>query len=469
MLVTVSTTHQPTEDFGYLLAKHPGKVQTIPLAHGEAHVYYPELSAARATVALLLDLDAVGLVRGRPGGDGEGTIANYVNDRPYVASSFMSVAIAQVFGSAIRGQCRDRPELVQQPIPLEISLSAVPSRGGESLLRRLFEPLGHAVEARRLPLDEQHPEWGDSRDFTVTLRTTTTLSAALTHLYVLLPVLDDDKHYWIGEDEIEKLLAHAGPWLKSHPERELIATRYLGHHRSLVRAALERLQADDTPDVDSTEVAKAEGEEVLEEKISLNEQRLRAVEEEILALGARTVIDLGAGEGRLVRRLMKHRSIEKITAVDVSPRVLEIMEDRLRLDRLPPRQRARLEIIQGSVTYRDARFSGFDVATLVEVIEHVEPSRLQALADVVFGTARPEHVLVTTPNVEHNVRFTGMASGAKRHADHRFEWTRAELATWASAIAERFGYALRSRAIGADDPEVGPPTVMVIFSKKGAS
>lgn len=467
MLLTITTTHAPAHELSYLLAKHPAKLQTFQLSHGQAHVYYPEVSEARTTAALLLDLDSVGLVRGKQGS--EGTLAQYVNDRPYVASSFLAVAIAQVLGSALRGVSKERPALAETPIPLELRISALPSHGGEPLLRRLFEPLGHQVEAERLPLDDAHPEWGPSRYFRVTLRATHTLSTVLSHLYVLLPVLDHDKHYWIGQDELEKLLSHAGEWLANHPDRELIATRYLGHHRSLVREALERLAADETPDVEASEERKAEGEEALEQKLSLNELRLQAVEEEVMAAEPRAVIDLGAGEGKLLKRLLAQRSIERLVGVDVSPRALEIAEQRLHLDRLPPRQRARIALIQGSLTYRDRRFEGFDVACLVEVIEHLELERLGSLARVVFEFARPRVVILTTPNVEHNARFNGLAPGKLRHADHRFEWTRAQLAQWCQGVAARFGYAVRYRGIGEDDPLLGPPTQMAILTREGTA
>jgi 3' terminal RNA ribose 2'-O-methyltransferase Hen1 len=147
-----------------LLAKHPEKLQTFSLAYGRAHVFYPVATSTCCTAALLLEIDPVGLVRGRPLAD-VGSIGQYVNDRPYVASSFTSVAIAQVFGSALAGRSRERPELAETPIPLEVDLEAVPCRGGESFLRRLFEPLDYRLEATRLPLDPEFPEWGESNSF----------------------------------------------------------------------------------------------------------------------------------------------------------------------------------------------------------------------------------------------------------------------------------------------------------------
>src|SRR5262249_14918924 len=217
MLLTITTTHRPASDLGYLLHKHPDRCQSFDLSFGEAHVFYPEVGAERCSACLLLDVDPVGMGGGK---SADFLLAQYVNDRPYAASSFMSVAIAQVFGSALQGRCKDRPELAATSIPLSARIDVLPVRGGERFLRNVFEPLGYAVEATRRPLDERFPEWGESPYFAVTVRKTTTLSDLLSHLYVLIPVFDNAKHYWIGEEEMEKLLAKGEGWLAGHPEKE---------------------------------------------------------------------------------------------------------------------------------------------------------------------------------------------------------------------------------------------------------
>jgi 3' terminal RNA ribose 2'-O-methyltransferase Hen1 len=238
MLLTITTTCQPASDLGYLLHKHPDRVQTFDMSFGKVHVFYPEVGAERCTACLLLDVDPVGMVRG---GKPSFMLAQYVNDRPYTASSFMSVAIAQVFGSALQGRCKDRPELAETPIPLTARIDVLPVRGGERFLRNVFEPLGYTVEATRCPLDERFPEWGEGPYFAVTIQKTTKLADLLTHLYVLIPVFDNAKHYWIGDDEMEKLLAKGEGWLASHPEKGEITRRYLKHQPSLFREALARL------------------------------------------------------------------------------------------------------------------------------------------------------------------------------------------------------------------------------------
>src|SRR3984957_3493487 len=242
MLLTLTTTHQPATDLGYLLCKNPARSQAFDLSFGTVHVFYPEATIARCTAALLLEVDPVGLVRNRRGPAGEGfSLEQYVNDRPYVASSFLSVAISRVLGSALSGTSRERPELAKTPIPLTARISVLPCRGGEMFLRKLFEPLGYIVSAIQHPLDEKFPEWGEGPYFTVELSHTITMHDLLTHLYVLVPVLDNDKHYWVGDDEVEKLLRHGDSWLAGHPEKEQIVSRYLKHRKYLADAALTRL------------------------------------------------------------------------------------------------------------------------------------------------------------------------------------------------------------------------------------
>ncbi len=465
MLLTITTTHRPATDLGFLLHKHPGRFQSYDLSFGRAHVFYPEASEDRCSACLLLDVDPVGIVRGR--GAGEGLLSQYVNDRPYVASSFLSVAIAQVLGSALQGRCQSRPELVQAPIPLEARLDVLPVRGGESFLRAVFEPIGYEVEAIRHPLDDRFPEWGESPYFSVRLRRESTLADLLSHLYVLIPVFDNAKHYYIGPDEMEKLLARGAGWLANHPERETIARRYLKFQPGLYREALARLVQEEEPsEADGAAEVPRSGdrvEEVLERPIRLHDQRIGAVLAAIRATGARRVLDLGCGEGRLLRELLNDRHFEEIVGLDVSIRSLEIARDRLKLDRKPEKQAARLKLLHGSLTYRDRRLEGFDAAAVVEVVEHLDPPRLSAFERVLFEHARPGTIVLTTPNREYNATWADVGPDRLRHPDHRFEWTRREFEEWAEGIAGRFGYAVRFQPVGPEDEALGPPTQMAVF------
>lgn len=465
MLLTITTTHRPATDLGYLLRKNPERLHSFDLPFGKAQVFYPEASDERCSAALLLDVDPIGLVRGRQKTAGfDPGLQQYVNDRPYVASSFLSVALTKVYGSAMSGTSKGRPELADKSIPLTARIDVLPCRGGEALLRRLFEPLGYRVTADGHPRDEHFPDWGASRYFSVTLEATCRLRDLLNHLYVLIPVMDDGKHYWVGDDEVEKLLRRGGEWLGSHPDRELIVDRYLKHRQSLARQAVARLIEQDQSDVDAAEAEHEQEEQDIEKPIGLNEQRINSVLAVLRGSGARRVLDLGCGEGKLVGALLADKTFQEIVGVDVSYRSLEVARQRLHLDRMPERQAERVKLLHGSLTYRDKRLAGYDAAALIEVIEHLDPFRLPTLERVVFGSARPKVVVVTTPNVEYNVRFENLSAGRLRHKDHRFEWTRTEFQAWAVGVGARNRYEVRFLPVGPEDEDVGAPTQMAVFS-----
>jgi 3' terminal RNA ribose 2'-O-methyltransferase Hen1 len=460
MLLTITSTAAPATDLGFLLHKHPEKVQATDLSFGKAHFFYPEATEARCTAALLLDVDPIALSRGRP--DAETPLEPYVNDRPYVVSSFLSVALSRVLGTALGGRCERRPELARSSLPLTARLSVLPCRGGEAVLRRLFEPLGYRVTATQHTLDPRFPDWGESSYFTVELEATRPLHELLTHLYVLVPVLDDDKHYYVGEDEVDKLVRQGEGWLPAHPECELITRRYLKHQRGLTRRALARLIEGDPDQV--AEVEAVEEAEV-ERTVSLAEARTGAVLAELRAARARSVVDLGCGEGRFLRTLLADPAFERIAGLDVSHRALTRAAERLRLDELPARRRERLDLLHGSLIYRDRRLEGFDAAVLIEVVEHLDADRLPALERTIFEFARPGLVVVTTPNVEYNVHFPTLPADRLRHRDHRFEWTRAEFQAWGQTVAARFGYTVTFSPVGPDHPVTGAPTQMGVFRR----
>ena len=464
VLLTIGADISGT-DLGYLLHKNPAREHSFDLPFGKAHVFYPALGDGSAQAALLLDIDPVGLVRGSAKGSGEGTLDQYVNDRPYVASSFLSVALSRVFGTAMGGRSKERQQLADTPLHWTAVITAAPCRNGESFIRRLFEPLGYTVDVERHPLDERFPEWGEGFHYTVRLSGQTRLQDLLTHIYVLVPVLDAEKHYWVGDEEVEKLLRKGEGWLAGHPERETIAARYLRYDRRLTREALARLADEDAPDPEAVEQTRANEELEIEAPIRLWEQRIGAVLSALRAVEAKTVIDLGCGEGKLLKELLRDKIFERIVGMDVSWRSLEVAQRRLYLDQMPPAQRKRIELIHGSLMYRDKRLANFDAAAVLEVVEHLDPPRLAAFERVLFEHAQPKAVIITTPNSEYNVKFASLPEGRFRHRDHRFEWTRSEFTTWATGIGERFGYQVRFVPVGPEDAAIGAPTQMGVFTK----
>jgi 3' terminal RNA ribose 2'-O-methyltransferase Hen1 len=436
-------------DLGFLLHKHPDHLHTREVASGTAHIFFPESGEESTTAVLFLDVDPVGLVRGRSE-HADGLLTQYVNDRPYAASSFLSVALARSFGQSLAGKSKDRQELAERPLPFEARV--LPLSISNELARTLFEPLGYAVS---FEADRSHG--------TLKIAGSKLLRELLSHLYVLIPVLDNDKHYYIGEDEVEKLLAKGEGWLAAHPEKELIARRALKHRRSLAALALARL-AEDTPEPDEEDQPPRDAAEVaLEKPIRLHDLRLDTVATLLAEEGVNSVLDLGCGEGKLIKRLLKERTISRIVGVDSVMDVLQRCSAKLRLDGGNPRLRARVSLMQGSLTYADRRWAGFDAATLVEVIEHIDLARLSALEKSLFGVARPSLVVITTPNREYNVLFEGMPPEKFRHPDHRFEWTRAELARWAERIASVYGYGVELKPLGPEHEIHGGPSQLAIF------
>lgn len=463
MLLTITYEGQNTQELGYLLHKNPERAQQFELSYGKAYVFYPEVSDERTTAALLLDIDPLDLARGKVGSK-DGGLFDYVNDRPYASTSFMSTAIVRIFGTAMNGRCDKRQELADTPLKLTAFLSSLKDNGDAELAKEMFEPLGYSVTTQRTTLDDSFPDWGGSPYIDLTISGTVRLSELLNHIYVLIPVFDRQKHYYISEAEIQKLLDHGEGWLAEHPYREKITRRYFRSKKSYARKALDILLSDDTAD------ENAENDESAAEKEArtpLNTQRMEAVKNAVLASGASSVIDLGCGECRLTSLLLDEQQIKKVTACDVSVSVLEKAAQRLHLDRMPPYRKDKLTLMQASLTYRDKRFEGYDCACAIEVIEHIEPMRIPAFERSVFEFAAPHTVIITTPNIEYNANYENMQENSLRHGDHRFEWTRAEFRAWTEHICEKFGYSCKLSDIGETDEKLGSPTQMGVFTKNG--
>lgn len=469
MLVTVTSTAPIASNLSHLLRKHPDRAQAFPLSVGMAHVFYPEVSDERCTVAMLLEVDPIGLVRDkRFRGSDAATLARYVNDRPYASSSMVAVALGQVFRTAMNGTSESFPELAASPLPLEITVAAVPARGRDTvgLVSRLFEPLGWQVGETVIPLDPEFPEWGDSPYVDLVLRGDIRLGEALRHLYVLLPVLDDAKHYWVSEDEVGKLLRAGEGWLPDHPEREVITRRYLAHQRSMVEEATELLAAEaQLSALDDNYAPDPTPESAHARPTRLAQLRADAVHAALRDVSAHTIADIGCGEGALLKRLIADPAFTTVVGTDVSASVLARAERALNLREASDRQRERVRLLQSSVTYQDDRIAGLDAVVLMEVIEHIDPERLPTLESSVFGAAAPQSVVVTTPNSDYNALFESLPAGTFRHVDHRFEWSRAEFASWAAGIATRNGYSVEFRTVGDVHPNFGSPTQLALFRK----
>lgn len=465
MLLTITYTGENTQDIGYLLFKHPGRIQRFRLSFSDAYVFYPVVSDKETTAALLLDTDPLILAKGKAGSR-EGGLFDYVNDRPYVSSSFMSTAIARVFGTAMNGRCDARLELAGKKLSLSATVHSLRVGEDRSFVEDVFSPLGYEVSYGVKELDCRFPGWGDSPYIDLTIKGRVRLSELLRHLYVLIPVFDGQKHYYMNRDEIDKILLHGKGWLDDHPERDRIIRRYFGQAKSYAREVIIRLDGREEVLPDENKKETASSDRTDGQYLPLDRIRLEAVRDEVISCGASSVLDLGCGEGKLLELLMKEDRISKITGADVSLSALEWAARRLHMDKLPDCRKKRLSVFQASAIYKDLRFRGYDAVCAVEVIEHIEPDRLASFEYVVFACAVPETVILTTPNREYNVNYPHIPYGGLRHPDHRFEWTREEFGMWISRICTQYGYTAEIKGIGEADSELGSPTQMAVFTKK---
>lgn len=467
MLLTITYTlsgdSPSARDLSYLLHKNPARLQEFPLPMGKAYVFYPELSDEKTTAALLLDLDSPGISRGKPDARYR-KFPDYVNDRPYAASSFLSSAISRVFGTAMSGRCEKRQELADSRLNLSACVYSLSVGEKKGILKEIFEPLGYRLSYECFPIDERFPEWGESSYVNLALKGHVRLAELLRHLYVLIPVFDRQKHYFISESEIDKLLLHGTGWLENHPARERIVRRYFARVQSYADIATQRLLKEGI-----REDIKGQQEEdracAGDAFMPLDNIRLEAVCQEVIRCKASSVIDLGCGEGKLLELLIPIRELRKLCGMDVSKEALEKAGKRLLHKNYHVQERSRVELFQGSLMYKDSRICEFDAACVVEVIEHIAPEKRMIFEQVLFRNAAPSTVILTTPNREYNERYSGISRGMLRHVDHRFEWTREEFAVWTARICEQYGYEAEIKGIGEIDDRYGFPTQMGVFTK----
>ena len=454
-------------DLGYLLHKNPARVFSRAVSSGVATVFYSENSAVNCTAVLYVDVDPIALVRGKHK-QTTGLLDQYVNTRPFVANSILSVAINKCFSQTMAGKSKSRQTLADQKLPFEVTLGPVACQGDKDFVLSLFEPLGFTCTVTSLGDDAV------TKLYSIQLSASVRLSDLLNQLYVLIPVLDNSKHWWVDQDEVDNLFKKGACWLAQHPMREKITRRALKNRRELADVLLDRLsELDGEQCSDWTQIANATGGvkpariEVSasnDAPVRLHEQRLDRVTQLLQEHSVSRVLDLGCGEGKLVSRLQKKLQFTNIVGVDPSLRSLRRARELFYLEDGGQALNERLQFQLGSLTYADRRLRGFDAATLIEVIEHIDTNRLGSLERSLFGDARPRVIIVTTPNADYNAKFQNLSAGEFRHEDHRFEWSRNEFAAWCQKISKKYAYQVTIEALGPVDEQHGSPSQLASFT-----
>ncbi len=471
MQLSITTTHKPATDLSYLLHKNPDKVQTFDITGGKAYVFYPETTDEKCTATMILNIDTLEMIKNQKKSMSDFALKGYVNDRPFVASSFLSSAISSIYSSALNGNSKEKSEVVNKKIPLEVFISVINVSGGENLIKRFFEPLGYEIKIEKYELNENFKSWGESNYFSLTLKNIITLKELLTHLYILIPVFDNEKHYWVSTKDVDILLKKGEGWLENHPEKEFITKRYFKNIKSLSNL-YNKKSIDDIEEsqknVDSEENNENEFEEInqiiKETKIKLDKQRLNYVYEKLIESGMKSIIDMGCGEGKLLKLLITNKQFEKIAGTDVSFNNLLKAKERLNFEEMSQKFKERIELFQSSLTYKDKRFSNYESCAIVEVIEHIDVERLESFEKSIFECSKFKYIILTTPNADYNINYKSLNKQNLRHSDHRFEWTKDEFKSWIDKICEKYKYNAKISGVGEFDEQSGHPTQVVEFS-----
>ncbi|TDQ36236.1 3' terminal RNA ribose 2'-O-methyltransferase Hen1 [Aureibacillus halotolerans] len=440
MQLTIKATGSDVSALSYLLAKNPANLYERKVKEHFVRFFFGTFSDTFVEATIFVTPDPLALVTHKNSYD----ITHYINDREFVASSIFCSLCKSALATALNGLPNTAyANYVDMTFPLTFTVGPIASGLSDEHVELLFKPLGYDVTFQ-YQSSESDVEKGSAR--MLTIQGLTTLQAGLRQLFVLLPVLDDYKHYYIDEKEMEKLERYGEGWLDEHPEKALIYRRALRFKELYAPLQNDEETQEKTP------------------KRSLNHQRYEAIASTIATFPNRArVIDLGAGEGKLLERLRLIPGIEELLAVEPSQAMLLRAMKAIEVsteDGIKP------TLLQGSLFYYDHRLLDSDVIVLCEVIEHIDEERLPACMAMILDEYRPGALIITTPNKEYNQLYD--MPEERRHHDHRFEWTRDQFTDWCYKINEGQSYDLTFSGIGDDNEIYGQPTQMCVFTRKEA-
>lgn len=421
MQLSIYTKSPDARAVSYLLAKNPDNIYERYSKNHAVRFVYHTMTDDELYATIFVTPDALSLVKDEQAYD----ITHYINDREFAVSSIFLSLIRSALGTALNGKPKEEYEkYVSKHFPLTFEVGPVATSLTDEEIRALWEPLGYEVSIQAV--SEQ------KRARFVTLTNSITLQQALQQLFILIPVMDDYKHYYIDEKEQERLQRYGEGWLEQHPLRDLIYKKALRFRHLLHEAPKEN-------------------------RGSLNMHRYEAIVKQVEKLPHRLVIDMGAGEGKLTEQLAQLQTIDTLYAVDPSNTALLKMKKRF-----SEADFAVTPTIQwGSLYYEDTAFKGADVFILCEVIEHINEDRLEPFMKLITDSYAPKNIIITTPNAEYNKVYE---LEDMRHDDHRFEWTREQFRSWCSAAAP--GYDLRFEGIGEEHAVFGTPTQMCVMTRR---
>ena len=446
MQLTIQATGDNAKVMSHLLSKNPANLYERNQKGHLVRFFYSKFTDQEVEATIFVTPDPIELVQSN---SNSYDITHYINDREFAVSSIFCSLIRSALGTALNGQPKEQyMEWVDHPFSLQFEFGPVVSTLTDQQLAELFEPLGFALAITRQEIDYSIRMKDESSARYLTLRGTKTLHESLRQLFVLIPVLDNYKHYYIDEKEIEKLERYGEGWLENHPLRDFI------YRKSLRFKEL----------YSQVESQKPAGEpEVQVKKARLNELRYEKIAETVSQLKPESVVDFGSGEGKLSERLGLIAGVREILAVE--PSQSAAVKAAARFHKAQENEHFTMpKTLWGSLFYFDERLQGKDAIILCEVIEHIDEDRLPKAMDTILHAYRPGALIITTPNREYNDVYE--MEERFRHTDHRFEWTRAEFQQWCLERNNQEFYGLQFEGIGEEHDLQGHPTQMCIFTRK---
>ncbi|MGE6488602.1 3' terminal RNA ribose 2'-O-methyltransferase Hen1 [Paenisporosarcina sp. NPDC076898] len=446
MQLSIQASGDNVQAISYLLSKNPNNLYERNHKGHLVRLFYSKFTETELEVTIFVTPDPIELVKNN---SNSYDITHYINDREFAVSSIFCSFIRSALGTALNGQPKEEHLMwVNHPFSFNFEFGPVVSSLSDEKLMNLFEPIGYEVTINRPEIEYSFPIKTKSSARYLSIKGMKTLQEGLRHLFVLIPVIDNYKHYFIDEKEIEKLERYGEGWLDQHPLRDLI------YRQALRFKEIYSLVENSSKDEKKVEPVK---------KVRLNELRYEKIVNTVSQMKPRSVIDFGSGEGKLSVQLGFVEGITEILAVEPSEAAsLKALE---RFNKVKNKEKFVIpELLWGSLFYYDERLKDKDVIILCEVIEHIDETRLPKAMDTLLDDYQPPALIITTPNREYNELYD--MEEHLRHNDHRFEWTRAEFRQWCTERNHSNDYELQFDGIGEEHASHGFPTQMCIFKRK---
>lgn len=446
MQLSLNVKGNGAEAVSYLLAKNPNNLYERDEKGFKVRSVYSVFTKEEVKYLIYVKPDPIDLVRSSPQ---VYDISHYINDREFAVSSLFVSAIRKALGTALNGKPQEEyVQWVEHRFDMEVAFGPIATDLPDGELAELFKPIGYNVEIKRAASTLR----SKSSALFITLTGKQTIQNLLKHLFILIPVIDNYKHYFIDEREIEKVDRYGEGWLDAHPLKQFIVKRAL-RFQNLIRQS--KFYDRERHNQENRET----------KKIRLNELRYEKIVDFIRTIPKRdTVVDLGAGEGKLSVKLGYLDGVKEILSVEPSNksrvRAIQRFEEAEGTDgfTLPTS-------LAGSLFYFDDRLVNKDIMVLCEVIEHIDEYRIPKMMEAIFRSYQPRVLIVTTPNQEYNVIYD--MDETMRHHDHRFEWTRDDFQENCEQWIKESPYYIQFEGIGEEHPEYGTPTQMAIFRREG--